>query len=284
MATFPALRVIAQEIQTGSSDSVIALIDALIAQKTEEKKPAWIRELSKLKAFISGDVSSPWVIFNLDGNGKLPFAAFSSLPGVTCPGAGDCIKYCYSFRAWRYPAAFCRQAQNAWIMRNNPEIIAQAFQDIPQAIKTLRLYVDGDFSSVRDVSFWMELIRARPNLDVYGYSKSFRELLAYDDALAYGQSWPTNYLLNLSGGHAHAAHIVEEMKALPITRGTFDAVSIGRKVKASEHGTKTTNKALVTIAGKGIFPCPGRCGDCRKGDHACGSEKLRGIPIVIAVH
>ena len=132
-----------------------------------------------------------------------------------------------------------------------------------QEIKTLRLYVDGDFSSVRDVEFWMELIRARPALAVYGYSKSFRELLAYGDALAYGQSWPTNYLLNLSGGHAHAAHVVEEMKTLPITRGTFDAVSIGRKVKSSEHGLPATNKALFQAAGKGIFPCPGKCGDCR---------------------
>jgi len=120
-------------------------------------------------------------------------------------------------------------------------------------------------------------------LDVYGYSKSFRELLAYNDRLAYGENWPSNYLLNLSGGHAHDIDTVEKMKALPITRGTFDAVSIGRKVKASDHGKPETNKAIRSVAGK-VFPCPGKCGSCTPKGHACGSERFRGIPIAIAVH
>lgn len=57
-----------------------------------------------------------------NGNGKLPFVAYSELPMATCPGAGDCAVYskqsgknkgwCYSFRAWRYPDAFARQFLN----------------------------------------------------------------------------------------------------------------------------------------------------------------------------
>ena len=100
--TFPALRTIAQAIQSGNQTAAISAIDALIDQKTHEKKKAWIRELNKLRAFIMGSASAPCAIFKLDGNSKLPFAAFSSLPGVTCPGAGDCLKWCYSFRSWRY--------------------------------------------------------------------------------------------------------------------------------------------------------------------------------------
>jgi len=280
--TFRRLAAIAQSIQTGTNADTITLIDALIAFKTKERKPAWIREMTKLRAIIAtGKPAYP--IFKLDGNSKLPFAAFSSLPGVTCPGAGDCLQWCYSFKAWRYPAAFARMAQNAWLVINRPELIVREFHNIPVAVETLRLYVDGDFASVADVRFWMELIRTRPQLAVYGYSKSFRELLAYNDRLAYGESWPANYLINLSGGHAHAVHIVEEMKTLPITRGTFDAVSIGRKVKSTDHGKPETNRAIRAQAGK-VFPCPGKCGSCTPKGHACGSDRFRNIPIVIAVH
>lgn len=279
-ATFSALGKLAHEIQNGSRADCIAAIDALIAQKTEERKTAWIRELTALRGFICGETGPKWQIFKLDGNSKLPFAAFSSLPGVTCPGAGDCLDYCYSFRSWRYPAAFCRQAQNAWLLQRNPQAITEAFMSLPLDI-TLRLYVDGDFATGADVAYWMERLRARPDVQAYGYSKSFRELLTYYKEWPY---WPKNYMLNLSGGHNHDTKTVDAMKALSITRGTFDAVSIGRKVKSTDHGSVSVNKALVGITGKGIFPCPGKCGDCRKGEHACGSEKLRGIPIVIAVH
>jgi glutaredoxin-related protein len=276
--TYSRLAAIAQSIQTGSNANTIALIDALITQKKAENKPAWIREMGKLRAIIAtGKPAYP--IFKLDGNSKLPFAAFSSLPGVTCPGAGSCLEWCYSFKAWRYPAAFARMAQNAWMMIHNPQTITQAFQTLPESM-TLRLYVDGDFASGSDVSFWMERLRARPDVQAYGYSKSFTELLTYYREWPY---FPKNYILNLSGGHNHSAETLDKMQALPITRGTFDAVSIGRKVKSTDHGKPETNRAIRAQAGK-VFPCPGQCGSCTPKGHACGSERFRNIPIVIAVH
>jgi len=66
-----------------------------------------------------------WGVLAGDGNSKLPFLAYSELPMATCPGAGECGVYkkdastgtiasgwCYSFKAWRYPAAFGRQFLN----------------------------------------------------------------------------------------------------------------------------------------------------------------------------
>ena len=96
--------------------------------------------LSKLVAAIPGDSSAtnttkdyatrfltwfenqsgptPFSVFAAAGNMKLPFYAFSSLPGFDCPGAGACLYgeneftpenfrkgWCYSFTGWRYPAA-----------------------------------------------------------------------------------------------------------------------------------------------------------------------------------
>jgi len=49
-----------------------------------------------------------WGVVAVKGNDKLPFAAYSEFPLATCIGAGACWKYCYSFKALRYPAAFRR--------------------------------------------------------------------------------------------------------------------------------------------------------------------------------
>jgi len=119
----------------------------------------WQASFNKL-ADVFADGVARFSIFALGGNSKLPFVAFSTLPGVTCPGAGDCMDFCYSYRAWRYPAAFARQVQNTWLMRFKPQAIADAFQAIAAkrpAGFDFRLYVDGDFSGVDDVILWMDL-------------------------------------------------------------------------------------------------------------------------------
>ena len=268
----------AQVVQNGDNASIVDALDKLTASPLFATV-GWQTNFAKLRGVLMGGYPA-FTVFKLDGNSKLPFVAFSSLPGVTCPGAGECLKFCYSFRAWRYPAAFARQCQNAFLMRFNSGAIVQAFRAIDNKAKSpydLRLYVDGDFSSTNDVSFWFDLIdgtKAR----VYGYSKSFQELLAYKGAL------PSNYVLNVSSGHNSDADIITRVKALPITRGDFIAVSIGRRVKSSEHGTQAVNQALRDSFGAKAFPCPGACGTCTGKGHACGMQALKGLPIVIAVH
>jgi hypothetical protein len=243
----------------------------------------WIRDLTKLAETLR-DGQPRFSIFAKDGNGKLPFVAFSALPGKGfCPGAGDCLSWCYSFRAWRYPAAFARQAQNAALMhtaegaRKVLEAL-DAFRPADGSTVDFRLFVDGDFGFVEDVAFWMEAIAARPWLQAYGYSKSWSELLAY-----WGP-WPTNYRLNLSGGSRHDAATKAAVAALPITRGEFVAVSVGRKVKSADHGTAAHNQRLREAYGAKAFTCPGKCGECTPKGHACGSERFRGVDIIIAVH
>ena len=238
----------------------------------------WQRDLLKLYESIK-DYSPRFAVIKKNGNSKLPFYCFSTLPAVTCPGAGDCIKYCYSFKSWRYPSAFCRQAQNAWLTRVNPAIIAQAFDAMPMN-SIFRLYVDGDFSSVNDISFWMNCLKLRTDIKAYGYSKSFRELLAYSE----NNAFPDNYLLNISGGHNAPNSIVDKVKTLSITRGTFNAVNIGFKVKTEDYGSKRVNKALREQSTGKVFPCPGKCGTCTPKGHACGLDSFKGINIVIGVH
>ena len=174
-----------------------------------------------------------------------------------------------------------RQAQNAFLMRFNRDAITNALSGIvakmPQGFD-MRLYVDGDFSSVSDVTYWFELLNQNPTIRAYGYSKSF------DAILAYAGAWPTNYQLNISGGHNADNATVARVKALPITRGEFIAVSIGRKINSKDHGTPSVNRALRETFKIKAFTCPGKCGSCTGKGHACGMPSLKGLPIIIAMH
>ena len=271
-----ALRSFAAVVQSSDTASII---DALAVLRADSRFQTigWQRSFDRLsRVFSTG--KPELTIIKSDGNSKLPFYAFSSLPGVTCPGAGECLKFCYSFRAWRYPDAFARQVQNAFLMRFYPDTIRSAFNAIPDGAD-FRLYVDGDFSSVSDVSFWFSLLLSRPSIKAYGYSKSFAELLSYTG------TYPSNYALNVSSGHNHSSDTVARIKALPITRGEFRAVSVGFKVKSNMHGTKAVNDALRIKSNERIFPCPGKCGSCTGKGHACGMlDSLKGKIIAIAIH
>jgi hypothetical protein len=175
-----------------------------------------------------------------------------------------------------------RQAQNAYLMRYAPDSIVKALHIVDASFKgsqyDVRLYVDGDFSSDNDVKFWFDLIKTVPNARVYGYSKSFNQIMSYTGDL------PSNYVLNVSGGHNSSIDTVKTVKALSITRGEFIAVRIGKKVRSSDHGKPETVKALrQSFEGK-AFPCPGTCGTCTGKGHACGMQALKGVPIIIAMH
>lgn len=253
----------------------------------------WNRHLGKLARWLEDTTKpAPFTIFADDGNSKLPFAAFSAMPGEGfCPGAGDCLDWCYSFRAWRYPAAFARQLQNSILLESDHgrAQIVDAFTKLERRMArrgldsfSVRLYVDGDFRTTSELAFWRDLMHAFPRHAFYGYSKSFAVIL---EGHAQGIELPANYRLNLSGGHNADATTLAAMSELPCTRGEFKAVSIGRKVAASDHGTRSTNAALRAAYGKRAFTCPGKCGACLpSGDHACGSERFKGVDIIIAVH
>jgi hypothetical protein len=279
---FAKLQQLAIAVQTGD-DYVIAR--ALLQLQTDDdfSGPGWQSNLNKL-ADVFSQKTPQFSIFALGGNSKLPFVSFSTIPGVTCPGAGDCITFCYSYRAWRFPAAFARMIQNAYLMRFAPDQIALAFAAI--AAKNpggsdFRLYVDGDFANGGDVAFWMSLLASTPSARAYGYSKSFHALLGFEVVGV----WPINYQLNISGGHNSPQTVVDAVKKLPITRGEFIAVSIGRKVKSTDHGSPSTNAAIrAKFPGVKVFPCPGSCGSCTGAGHACGLPKMKNRVIAIAMH
>jgi hypothetical protein len=268
-----------------------------------QEREAWAKVNSKAKdkgkgyreAFARYDRGELPEVF-AKGNGKLPFYAFSSMAGIDCPQAGRCLYgengdllggFCYSLKAWRYPASIMRQLVNSIRLRTKAgrdEIVA-AWMALPRNV-TVRLYVDGDFASPEILSFWFRLCFARPDLQVYGYSKSWRLLLAYAES---GARFPSNYLLNLSSGGSGTEEEKLAVSRLPIARGEFIAIETAR-----DHGRAYQSKRnegfadyardVRTQAGRRVFVCSGKCGDCTPSGHACGSEKFRGVPIAIGVH
>ena len=272
---FKTLHKISNAIGRKQYRAAANIIDAVL-----ETEPGihWQRDLGKLAKFLRDPARKPFANILAQGNGKLPFLSFSALPGVTCPGAGDCLDWCYSFKAWRYPAAFARQAQNTVLILSKPSHIFAAFtpHDTGKPV-TFRLYVDGDFDSIKTVNLWFEFLAENKYLTCYGYSKSLDLLLTANMA-------PDNYVLNISSGSNASADSLRRARALPYARGEFLAVDVGYRVRSSDHGTREHNKALRAAFVSKAFTCPGQCGACTPVGHACGSKAFKNIPIIIAAH
>ena len=250
--------------------------DGIIALQNESRPGQWLNAASQLIAWYDSKGESQATVFQ-KGNAKLPFWSFSTLPVATCPGAGDCVAYCYSFKSWCHPFAYTRQARltvalgtdwgRAWIARE--------FAKLPVGA-TVRLYVDGDIDSPATLNYWSGLVSTRPDLKVYGYTKSLHIVRAYLEA---GGIIPRNWLLNLSSGHRFDAETEQAVLAFDSLRGTFTAIDMPR-----EHTKADLAAAGRERFGRAVFVCPGACGSCTLKGHACGSERFRKVPIVIATH
>ena len=233
----------------------------------------------KFNNWLKYDGKLPYNVFKI-GNSKLPFLNFSTLPGATCPGAGACLDYCYSFKAWRYPAPFFSQCQNTILMMDNFSIIEDELKKIINEPKfnkldkiDFRLYVDGDFSNYQEIINWMLLIEKLPKISAYGYSKSLNLFLELSDQ---GFKFPKNYVLNLSnGGKFDVLH--KFLKNLHFVRGNFEGLPVKKGTKLSE--------IKKTYPNKKVFLCPGTCGDCTSIGHACGNlSTFKDYSIVLPIH
>jgi len=286
---------------------------------------AYLNAIKKMRYWLQDPIGRkpPYTIF-AKGNIKLPFWAFSALPGVTCPGAGDCLVdpedkskrgWCYSFSQWRHVSPFFRQLQNTLLIRFRDKtwIEAEAKKKFKPG-NVVRLYVDGDMDSLDTITYWMHFCERFPENQFYGYSKSWMYFTRWHKD--HNGAWPSNYVMNLSSGTSLERVLskeafqekVKEMLSLRnpktghrIARGTFRAL----KVKSKSPGRSRTGKVLPAwnahykevmeaaktagikgdFSSKGIFICPGYCGDCLpNGKHACGDKRFEDMAIVIGIH
>lgn len=276
-------------------------IGANIQPPNNIKTGSWFYVLHKLADGLEQKKAN-FSIF-MKGNSKLPFWAFSVLPEVTCPGAGDCLKFCYSFKAWQYPSAFARQLQNTLFLKFCKRVIIEAFKLLKWAdgdyVKQLRLYVDGDIDSIETLLFWWNLLKQRPDVSAYGYSKSFDIFLEADRR---GIAPPANYVVNLSSGSKYEnTETKKHFSGLPVVRGEFTAIHVeGEGTKWAKGFARYSSpeyyKAMREEGKKQGFTrfavCPGECGTCGNGKPFCAgmdrdgnpSASLQGLPILNIAH
>lgn len=259
------------------------------ARKLAARKPdtRWAPELRKLARWCRAPLGpTPWPVFMVDGNDKVPFVVYSSLSIVMCPDRGECERWCYSRATWRHTGPYTRQLMNSLILAHRPDVIRDAFGELPDGI-TLRLYVDGDFDSPRTMALWFSLLAGRPDVKAYGYSKAWDMLYR---AHLRGE-WPPNYVVNLSDGGRTQLVERSTMEALPMVRGEFLAVDWGwrpegqrgnwgtARYDSPEHRREVLANTRAMRPGSKAMPCPGTCGDCTPLGHACGLLHFKGVVI-----
>ena len=200
-------------------------------------------------------------------NTKLHYVNFSTLPGFTCPGAGECLNWCYSFKAWRNPAVFCRQLQNTILLDNRKSVIRAAWNKLKPNIY-VRLYVDGDIDSIETLGFWFSLLNTRRDLKSWGYSKSWNLFLDWHKQ---GLRFPDNYCLNISSGSIYDDDnaLKSAVLELPITRGEFVAVDLDGhysngfdRYDDTNYHREVRDKLKAAYPGQRAFSCTGKCHDC----------------------
>ena len=255
-------------------NGIKTILNNFIQDVTKYKKNSNEYFIIKFLSWLNGETDKlPFNVFKV-GNSKLPFLNFSTLPIVTCAGSGICETYCYSLKAWRYPSAFLSQVQNTLLMFNfdviknelNKKISTGNFKNMDKI--DFRLYVDGDFSNIKDLKNWMELLKNTPKINAYGYSKSLNLFLQLSDEK---YNFPTNYALNLSNGGVYDS-LKQFLINLPFVRGNFTAI-------------KSTKKDIRKQFKNKVFICPGTCGTCTNIGHACGNlDKFKNMEIVIPIH
>ena len=284
----------ARELIAGETKTARRIVEAHPTGGVQSWAGVFRKLIAQAEAIESRTLSRAAFSVFARGNSKLPFWSFSSMAILDCPGRGEGAAWCYSLKSWRNPNALGRQVSNSMLLRSQAgrDLIAREFSKLKT--ETVRLYVDGDFHSKENLTFWMDLIKTRPDIQVYGYSKSWVEFVALHLS---GYTWPENYLLNLSGGSRFAKQegLRRAMATLPIVRGEFLAVPVDREhLKNHSYqsrrnaGFKDYAKQVRANAGQRVFVCSGDCGDCLtiagKNQHACGSDRMRGVAIAIGTH
>lgn len=258
----------------------------------------WLLAWDKFLKFLSTGI--PQFTVYTKGNGKLPFFSFSALPGAKfCPGAGECLEWCYSFKCWRYPDAFFRQIQNTILLMSESgrQHLTDKFNAVVPDGVDFRLYVDGDFDSLATMRFWFTLLESRPNVRAYGYSKSWQIFTAYEKQYTF----PANYELNRSSGSKFAnttggasiptSKLAQQIAKLPVFRGDFIAVPSDTKMPdvlthrpEFNAWAKQLRDRAKLYGIKRAFVCPGKCGNCTPKGHACGSKRFKNVPVIIGIH
>lgn len=113
-----------------------------------------------------------------NGNSKLGKGIGKvSLPAVqTCPGRGECERFCYAAKLMmRFPAYNDSIQGHLQILENNPEgYMATVVHDILKGkYEVVRVHESGDFYNLDQIKLWSAIANEMPNVQFYAYTRSW---------------------------------------------------------------------------------------------------------------
>lgn len=88
----------------------------------------------------------------------------------TCPGSSvECEFICYAKRVIGTPFVW-----EMWRINSESERLPDDEDPLPDDAKLVRIHVSGDFSSVEYIEDWIRLAESRPEVEFFGYTRSWR--------------------------------------------------------------------------------------------------------------
>jgi len=101
--------------------------------------------------------------------------AIWTLPsGITCIGAGECAKWCYSRKAERcYKRARASREWKLEVSKKANFVLVMVNAILNSKRKIVRVHQDGDFYSQDYLEKWKNIARLLPNVTLYAFTKSF---------------------------------------------------------------------------------------------------------------
>lgn len=108
--------------------------------------------------------------------------AYQSTMGLkTCPNAGACAKGCYALAgAYRFSNVARTFEARLALTQSNAFIDAMLKEIDNKRAERIRIHDSGDFYSEEYLHRWLKIIKARPNVEFYAYTKMVSMLKFHD--------------------------------------------------------------------------------------------------------
>ena len=99
--------------------------------------------------------------------------AYQSTTGLkTCPNAGACAKGCYALAgAYRFSNVAQAFERRLAVTQSNEFIDLMLKEIDANRAERIRIHDSGDFYSEEYLQRWLKIIRARPHVEFYAYTK-----------------------------------------------------------------------------------------------------------------
>lgn len=97
-----------------------------------------------------------------------------NLPAIkSCPNAGECAKSCYAKKAERqYPEVRISRARNYRLAKESTKLLKQKILQQLKKGDIVRIHESGDFFCQEYVDMWTEIVKKRPDVMFYAYTKT----------------------------------------------------------------------------------------------------------------